>query len=77
MDLESLFLAMERSWYDVAEGKLTNDQINQLTHDYKDKIHGLVKKHLSSIILPENTKWRSQAKEITKEYFKNSYQVEG
>ncbi|TDF42123.1 hypothetical protein EYS14_04610 [Alteromonadaceae bacterium M269] len=74
-DLESLFLAMENKWFDVAEGKLTEEQIHKLHMQFKEKRRQIIQKHLGSSPLPENTDLLNKAKKDTQTYFNNFYSL--
>ncbi|KUO30543.1 hypothetical protein AVO52_18080 [Vibrio cholerae] len=72
-ELESVFIAMESEWFNVAEGQLTSEQIHSLQMKYKEKIRQISQKHLSSSALPENEKLLVKAKSTAKNYFDNFY----
>lgn len=72
-DLESLFLSMENKWFDVSEGKLSEEEIHKLHMRYKEKRRQFIQKHLGSAPLPEEKSMMEKAKESARTYFNNFY----
>jgi hypothetical protein len=72
-DLESLFLAMENDWFNVSEGKLTEEEIHKLHMRYKEKRRQLIQKYLGASPLPEHSLMLEKAKESARAYFNNFY----
>ncbi len=72
-DLEEVFLFTDRRWYDVAESKLTSQQIHKLHCDIKEKKARIRNKHLGSNILPNLKDYMDKAEELATAYFTNFY----
>ena len=72
-DLESLFLSMENHWFNVSEGKLTEEEIHKLQMKIKEQRRQIIQKHLGSQSLPHNEKLMKKAEEATQVYFSNFY----
>ena len=70
---EELTLEVEREWFNVAEGKLSEREINAKIFDFKGKKLKILKTTLGDVSLPFKKKWHLQAQEIATEYFKNNY----
>lgn len=75
-DLESLFLSMENRWYDVSEGKLTEEEIHKIHMNYKEKRRQIIQKHLTASPLPHNQKLMDKATNNARTYFTNFYVFE-
>jgi len=76
-DLESLFLSMENGWFNVSEGKLTDEETHKLHMRYKEKRRQIIQKHLGAAPLPDNNKMMEEAKKNAASYFNNFYILEG
>ena len=76
-DLESLFLSMENNWFNVSEGKLTEEEIHRLHMQYKGKRRQIIQKYLGSSPLPENQVIMDKAVKNAKFYFNNFYSFQG
>jgi len=76
-DLESLFLSMENQWFNVSEGKLTEEDVHLLHMRYKTKRRQIIQKHLGAAPLPNNNDMMEKAKESARTYFNNFYVFEG
>lgn len=72
-DLESLFLSMENHWFNVSEGRLSEEEIHKLHMQIKGTRRQLIQKHIGSESLPKNGKLLAQAVTSTKTYFLNFY----
>lgn len=72
-DLEELLNFAEMRWFDVAEGRLTNEEINRLQFEIRKKKNKLLHKHLSHQSLPEKKKLFNKAKEMAQTYVTNFY----
>lgn len=75
-DLESLFLSMENHWFNVSEGKLSEEDIHKLHMQIKSTRRQLIQKHIGSESLPKNEKLLAQAVTSTKAYFSNFYSLQ-
>jgi hypothetical protein len=67
--LEDLFLSMERNWLHVSKGYLTNNEINNLLSDIKEKIALLEKAYLGDNTLPRKNKLNSKVTNAVVLYF--------
>lgn len=76
-DLESLFLSMENHWFNVAEGRLNQEEIHKLHMKMKEQRRQIIQKHLGSMPLPVDEGLLEKAKQVTRVYFSNFYAVEG
>lgn len=71
-ELEELMIQSELKWHAVAEGKLTEAEINEARFSIRTiKIKSL-RKHIPTTI-PFDNKLHEQAERYSKEYFKNFY----
>ena len=62
---------MEKTWFNVAEGKWTNEEIHNKRLDLKTKKAEILQKHLANISLPDKKELLDIAKEKTRDYFRN------
>lgn len=72
-DLEDLLITCEEKWFDVAEGKLTEEEINKLQFEIKRKKNNSLHKHLGGNTLPSKEKYSEKAKEMANTYIANFY----
>ena len=72
-ELEELLNFAEMKWFDVAEGNLTNEEINKLQFEIRNKKSKLLHKYLGHQSLPEKRKLFNKAKEMARIYVKNFY----
>ena len=72
-ELQGLFLYAERRWYEVAEGKLENEQIHHLTMEIRQRRDQLERNHFKGDPLPENEKHSMKALARTETFFKTLY----
>lgn len=70
-ELDFLFLEMEKSWFNVAEGKWTNEETHSKRLEFKTKKAEILEKHIPNTTLPDKKKYLSVAKEKTRYYFSN------
>jgi hypothetical protein len=75
-EFEDLILFAEKSWFDVSEGKLTEEEIHNLQFDVRTKKTKALKKHLGNNTLPEKPKLLLRAQRSADVYFDNFYPVE-
>jgi hypothetical protein len=71
--IEELSLYAEERWFDVAEGKLTEENIHKLQFEIKSKKAKLQDRYLKNTPLPDREKYLSKAEEQSGQYFKNYY----
>ncbi|PKN76670.1 MAG: hypothetical protein CVU52_03695 [Deltaproteobacteria bacterium HGW-Deltaproteobacteria-10] len=72
-EFEELLTMYEMKWFDVAEGNLTEAEINKLQYEMRSKKVKILYKHLGSNTLPPKDKLFSRAKEIANTYITNFY----
>ena len=72
-ELETLFLVMETAWFDVSEGKLTEQEIHKQRMDMKKKNQQLTDKYFGGNPLPHDKKLLIKAKDQAVSYFKTFY----
>lgn len=72
-DLEGLFIKAESDWYYVSEGLLTDEQIHKKTIGLKKAKADIVKKHMSSLVLPRNRTYQRRAAKDAEDYFQTVY----
>lgn len=72
-EIEVLFLEFEKGWFDVAEGRLTIEEIHKLHMELKKERHRILQKHLGQTPLPENTRLLKKAESQALSYFDNFY----
>lgn len=72
-ELEELSTFAEMKWFDVAEGNLTEAEINKLQFDIRAKKTKSVQKHLGTNTLPQKEKILNQAIKLTDIYVNNYY----
>ena len=64
---------MEKGWYDVSEGKLTEQEIHESCCEFKAKIEEATHSNLKSNSLPKNKLFIKRAKIDTATYFQNNF----
>jgi hypothetical protein len=64
----------ELRWFDVAEGKLTSQEIHELRFTIKQKINKALRKHIGTTTLPIKKSYFKVAQRLTRAYFQNFYQ---
>ena len=72
-ELEELSTFAEMKWFDVAEGNLTEEEINKLQFDIRSKKTKSVQKHLGINTLPKKENLFCKAKKSAEIYIKNFY----
>lgn len=72
-DFGALFLAMETDWFNVSEGKYSNEEIHKIHMKFKETRRQIIQKHLGTSPLPNNDKLMQSSIEEAKLYFSNFY----
>jgi hypothetical protein len=75
-ELESLFLSMENHWFNVAEGRLSEEEIHQLHMKIKEQRRMAIQKNIGTIDVPLDQKLMDEATLNAKQYFENFYSFE-
>lgn len=68
-----LFNRMEKKWFDVAKGNLTEEEINELIFDFKDEYAKIEQECINSPLLLKSERIQTKADKMTDEYFINHY----
>lgn len=74
-ELEELLSYAEMKWFDVAEGNLTDEDINKLQFEIRRKKTRSLQKHLGINTLPTKEKHFEKAKKLANIYLQNFYGV--
>lgn len=74
-EFEELLHYCELKWYDVSEGKLTEEEIHNLQFEIRKRKNRSLKKHVGSTTLPEKNKYFEMALESANTYFDNFYPI--
>ena len=72
-ELKILYIKIEYDWFKVAEGEVTEKEINQLLFDYKKQFSEIESKYLNEEILIENLEYRNLADQKVTKYFENNF----
>lgn len=72
-ELEELMTFTELKWFDVAEGNLTDQEINKLQYEIRSKKLKIIQKHLGTTTLPEKPKLFEKADQMATTYINNFY----
>ena len=72
-ELEPLLDSYEMRWFDVAEGKLSEKEINELQFEIRSKKTKVVQKHLGINTLPKRERLFREAKDAAEIYINNYY----
>lgn len=71
---EESILRLEESWYEISQGRLTEDEIAKiLMKEKKDKL-SMWKKHMDSLRLPFSANRHQEASVVANDYFRQNYQ---
>ena len=74
--LQEISLNCERNWFNVAEGKLTEEEIHDLYINIKNQSLEAERKYLKNIVLPKNKRILREAEEEANLYLKKTYHGE-
>lgn len=64
----------EKGWFDVAQGNLTEREINDKRVAIRKKKSAVMKSAFSGMVFPENEKLMAKAEDQMRKYFKSHYQ---
>jgi len=73
--IQEISLECEKKWFLVSEGRLTEEEIHDLTINLKDKSFKAERKYFKNLVLPKKNKILSQAEKDADLYFKNNYSI--
>lgn len=74
-ELEKLCLDAEKQWFDVSEGKLTEEEIHLEHMKIKQRESQIVEESLKKNSLPHKERYMIKARKLALEYFQNFYGV--
>lgn len=72
-ELKVLYIKMEYDWYLVANGDMSEEEINKLLFDYKKTYSDIESKYLKEDVLVERSDYMELADEKTNNYFMQNY----
>lgn len=72
-EFNELLTSYEMKWFDVAEGNLTDDEINKLQYEIRSTKTKALQKHLGTTVLPAKGRLFRKAKELADTYITNFY----
>lgn len=72
-ELEELTTFTEMKWFDIAEGNLTDEEINKLQYEIRSKKIRILQKYLGINTLPEKPKLFKKATQNANIYINNFY----
>lgn len=72
-DMKMIYIRMEHDWFRVAEGELTEREINELLFLYKKDVTAIESKYSKEEILVENPEYLEEADNRCDIYFKNNF----
>jgi hypothetical protein len=71
--LQFTFLSMEKDWYDVSEGNLTDREVHDLTIKYRDETLSAEQSIMKDTILPEKKDLLTKSEQDAQTYFNGHY----
>lgn len=72
-ELEALFIDAENKWYDVAQGKMTEEDVHRSHMNLKQREVSIVQNSFKKNALPHKERYMENARKLASEYFKNFY----
>lgn len=72
-EMKIMYVNMEQEWFRVAEGEMTEKEINILLFAYKKKMTELESKHLGEQILVEKKEYAKEADRRCNDYFEKNF----
>jgi len=72
-ELELIYLEMEKDWYDVSMGCLTEQEIHEKNCEFRRKIEEATYGNLKTTSIPTNNRFLRKAKSKTEIYFENNF----
>lgn len=72
-DLKFLYNRMEYTWFKVASGDMTEEEINEILYEFKNEYTNIENKHLKDETLLENEKFKKKSDMKTDAYFENNF----
>ena len=72
-ELEELFIQSEAKWHDIALDKHDENEINKARTSLRLQKHKILKKHLPTSVIPDDTEKAGKAEELALNYFSTFY----
>ena len=72
-ELEEILIQAEFKWHSIAEGELTEPEINQARFEIRSQKLKSLKKHITGTTIPRDEKARRRAEDSAREYFETFY----
>ncbi len=72
-NMKRIYIRMEYDWFQVAEGELTEREINELLFSYKKDVMDMENKYLKEEILVEKIDYMIEADKKCDYYFENNF----
>lgn len=72
-ELEEILIQAEFKWHSIAEGELTESEINQARFEVRTQKLKSLRKNLQGTTIPRNEKVRITAESTAREYFETFY----
>lgn len=72
-ELTPIYNNMEKDWYDVANGLLTEKEINDRSYLYTDQWNQIDDKYFKNDALPQISKCKNTAEEAKNAYFRTNF----
>jgi len=72
-EFDGLCIKAEEDWYEIANGKKTNDEVHDIQMRLKKKALQISEKQLKGFVIPIKDKLSNQAIEQRELYFKNQF----
>lgn len=71
--LDLIYGAIEKEWLSVSNGDMTDSEINNLIHDFKEKISSMKKEFLLTDSLPSRKRIKEKSEQLKNDYFSNNF----
>ena len=72
-ELEELFIQAESKWHDIAAGRMDEEEINKSRTNLRLQKHKILKKHLSTSVIPDSREKAEKAEKLALNYFSTFY----
>lgn len=72
-EMKILYIKIEYEWFKVAEGVLTEEEINTALYNYKKEFANIESKYLKEEVLLENSDYMDEADKKATKYFENNF----
>jgi hypothetical protein len=76
-ELDNLFNLAEKSWFQIAEGELFDEEIHDLNINIKNREMDIVRKYTAVCSLPYKKSHLDKAMVFAQTYFSNFYKLGG